>query len=768
MLEKIVRISGLAKFQNCSASGPVDLRKVTVVYAENGRGKSSIAQVIRSLSTRCSDHLEERRRLSDPGVVVELRVDGDSARYRNNRWEGPQPMSRVFDEQFAQENVYCGTDVSVGNRRALYDLIIGEHGPELVAEYNRIDADVTRLSTAIRDRAQAISTRLQSTMSVADFCAHNANTAVTLELEGKERQLSALQQVEAIKGRDGLHSIEVPAIPIDKISSALDFCKEDTDVGLEELVHVMADAFASDGENWLNAGIEVIRNDKCPFCGQDITKNKALTAYRHYFSDVYSRAKKNINECQVALSSCLSEKIVSQIDVVLQYNASAIEWWSNHLETRPTLVKPDGLDEALGEVSSSLQRVLGTKERHPYDKLDPGMDTLFRSALATFAKATTLVRDYNAAVGRINEDVRVFKESLTLADAAELTREVKRLRDLVLRCSAEGTTLADGYQALLTEKATAESKKNTAKSELSRLHSELPQAFMQLVNRYLERFGTEYRVVAPNVSYVGRQANATYCLQVEGESIDLGTSGTAAGTPRFDSALSLGDKNALALAVFCATLDTDPHLAEEILVFDDPMTSLDEQRRAATVDAISSYFERSNQVIVLSHDADFLAAIRRRCMSAQDCREICISRTASGSTIAAWDSASATQDGYFRDYNTLIDFLERGEQDPAKRIAVQRCVRQVIEGNLRQRFPDVFRFGECLGDYIASIRNATPQSSVHRLQSSLRDLTEINEYSVRAHHSEEGAPLQNPNETELRAFVTRSIEFVRGGGGPTA
>jgi wobble nucleotide-excising tRNase len=768
VLEKIVRIAGLAKFQDCSASGPVDFRKVTVVYAENGRGKSSIAQVIRSLSTRCSDYLEERRRLSDPGVIIELRVDGDNARYKNGRWEGPQPMSRVFDEQFVQENVYCGPDVSVENRRSLYELIIGEHGPELVAKYDSADADVTRLSGAIREKDAAILQRLQN-ISVADFCRHQPDANAARDLEVEEKQLSALQQLEAIRSRRQPQPIEVPTVPLDKIRSTLAYCKDDVDAGLEESVRAAAAVFVNgSGENWLQSGVQVTRNNRCPFCGQDVTKNRMLAAYRHYFSDAYSKIKKDIRECQEAVSSSLSEKVISQIRIVILSNASTAERWSDHPEIQEELVDPAQLDEVLTTACASLRQVLSAKECHPYDTPTSTMETLFQSALSKFTEATSLIQEYNASVAKVNEDIKAIKESLTLTDAEELTRKVKYLRDLTFRSLAEGTALADGYQTLLTEKATAESNKGAARSELGRYNSELPQAFMRLVNHYLERFGTEYRVVTPNVSYTGRHANATYCLQVEGESINLGTSSTAAGTPRFASALSLGDKNALALAVFCATLDTDSHLSEEMLVFDDPMTSLDEQRRAASADAIAAYFDRSNQVIVLSHDADFLAAIRRRCTSAQDCRELCIPRTATGSTIAPWDSALATKNEYFRDYQTLLDFLKSGEPDPGKRVAVQRCVRQVIEGNLRQRFPEVCRSGECLGNYIAAIRNATPQSSIHRLQNSLSNLAEINEYSTRAHHSEEGAPLQNPNETELRTFVTRSIEFVRGGGGPTA
>jgi wobble nucleotide-excising tRNase len=47
----------------------------------------------------------------------------------------------------------------------------------------------------------------------------------------------------------------------------------------------------------------------------------------------------------------------------------------------------------------------------------------------------------------------------------------------------------------------------------------------------------------------------------------------------FDSALSLGDKSALAFAFFLARLENDPKRFEQIVVFDDPLSSLDSCRR---------------------------------------------------------------------------------------------------------------------------------------------------------------------------------------------
>ena len=49
MLEKIVQIKNIGRFRDYAASGDVTFRKLTLVYAENGRGKTTLCVILRSL-----------------------------------------------------------------------------------------------------------------------------------------------------------------------------------------------------------------------------------------------------------------------------------------------------------------------------------------------------------------------------------------------------------------------------------------------------------------------------------------------------------------------------------------------------------------------------------------------------------------------------------------------------------------------------------------------------------------------------------------------
>ena len=70
--------------------------------------------------------------------------------------------------------------------------------------------------------------------------------------------------------------------------------------------------------------------------------------------------------------------------------------------------------------------------------------------------------------------------------------------------------------------------------------------------------------------------------------------------------MSEGDKNTIAFSLFLAKLATESDLSRKIVVFDDPLTSLDLNRRNATIHQLVRLYQDCNQIIVLSHNLHFL------------------------------------------------------------------------------------------------------------------------------------------------------------------
>src|SRR3546814_14006320 len=74
--------------------------------------------------------------------------------------------------------------------------------------------------------------------------------------------------------------------------------------------------------------------------------------------------------------------------------------------------------------------------------------------------------------------------------------------------------------------------------------------------------------------------------------------------------MSSGDKNTFALSFFLSQLKRDPHIANKIVVFVDPFTSLDDFRRAMTAQEIvlAGETDIAAQFILLIHYLFFLYA----------------------------------------------------------------------------------------------------------------------------------------------------------------
>jgi len=122
----------------------------------------------------------------------------------------------------------------------------------------------------------------------------------------------------------------------------------------------------------------------------------------------------------------------------------------------------------------------------------------------------------------------------------------------------------------------------------------------------------------------------------------------------------------------------------------------------------------------------------------------------------------ATRDAYLCNYFCLDEYLTAGACTDLRSVA--RCIRPLLEGNLRLRFPKSFTRDEWLGDFITKIRNSGPADSLSPLRPKLSDLEDINNYSKKYHHDQNqtGADTEPVNDTSLQAYARRALQFVSG------
>ena len=129
------------------------------------------------------------------------------------------------------------------------------------------------------------------------------------------------------------------------------------------------------------------------------------------------------------------------------------------------------------------------------------------------------------------------------------------------------------------------------------------------VNSRLRMLGADFEIARFELRDAEGAPRADYTLRLMGSEVPLVAAEST--SPNFSTTLSPGDRRLLALAFFFSSLDGDPDLPGDTVVFDDPASGLDKRRKTRVVDAVMGFVDRA-QIIVLSHDADFIRMLRDR------------------------------------------------------------------------------------------------------------------------------------------------------------
>ena len=243
----------------------------------------------------------------------------------------------------------------------------------------------------------------------------------------------------------------------------------------------------------------------------------------------------------------------------------------------------------------------------------------------------------------------------------------------------------------------------------------------------------------------------------------------------FDRVLSSGDKSALALAFFISKFK-DENFEPSIIFFDDPMSSLDEHRRKATIQEIQYLVERDFQAFVLSHDPFFLSDISKsstiskfsKCFEVQtefkdsnpldpNSNKLCNSKL-----ILRPNFNSYVLHSYYQEYYKLWDFVENGKE--SEKVEIARSLRPILEAYLRFIFPKTFTEDLWLGSMITKIREEeNSQSPLFDKYDKLKAIESINDFSKSYHHADGfDTSIQSIEFLTLKGYAKDTLIFITG------
>lgn len=760
MIKRFQLIRNLGRFENYSASGGYSFGDINLVYAENGLGKTTLSSVLRSLATGQASYIQERKRLGadhEPHVIVSL--ESGNAIFQNNSWSNTAAIE-VFDTNFVNENVFSGQSVDHDHKRNLYRFVLGVEGVHLAKAIDDLVEEIKGINQRLKDQQLAIRNEIRSNLSVDDFVVAGPIGNIDQLIAQKQAEVESLRQADKIRGATNLSQLVLPQIPTDRLVAILQKTLEDVSAEAEEMVkhHLSHNTVGAD-EVWLENGLSYAKDNDCPFCGQSLEEIDLFAAYRDYFNLAYRQLKAELSTFQSEQSGVFATEQLLSIQRTIDNNTTLINFWQTYVDTDNwPAIDFEAIQtslQLLGQVSiAHLER----KILSPLETVS--LDTSFETAKAEYLATVALVNNYNQIVANLNALIEDKKAQTLSGKFQQAEQELLQFLDKKRRHEAEDVrNLCDEYQRLKTDKTTKEAEKITAKNRLAAYTETLFATYKDTINRYLLRFGAGFQITDIKTGYRGGTPSSSFALQVNGNTVDLGKN-SADGTPTFKTTLSDGDKSTLAFAFFLARLDQDSDLGQKVVVFDDPITSLDIHRKTATQQEISRVAERASQIIILSHDLHFLHALWKNANRTQT-KTIRINSSGShSSNIDEWDINREARGEYFESYYQLTGFLEQGAASDLR--AVARCIRPVLEGYLRVRFPQEFPGNEWLGEFLRKIGQLS-YPNLTNLNLVKTELEDINQYSSKYHHAQNTRYDSEPiSHAELLSFVERTIMVIRG------
>ncbi|MBI4306482.1 MAG: hypothetical protein HY678_09220, partial [Chloroflexi bacterium] len=202
MIRRLQLLRNIGLFDSVAAGGTIDLAPLTLIYAENGRGKSTLAAIVRSLATGDPIPIAERRRLASvhpPHVVLDCDGGPPAAIFQNNAWTRTVPNMAVFDDVFVDRNVYSGLVVAAEHRQNLHELILGAQAVTLSRQQEEAIKQIEGHNSELRARAAAIPVEARGPLTVEQFCMLPTRADIDEAIQEVERRLEAARQQDPIR-----------------------------------------------------------------------------------------------------------------------------------------------------------------------------------------------------------------------------------------------------------------------------------------------------------------------------------------------------------------------------------------------------------------------------------------------------------------------------------------------------------------------------------------------------------------------------------------
>jgi wobble nucleotide-excising tRNase len=611
MIAKIKLLKTIGKFYDYAAKGVgLDWHKNTFVFAHNAYGKSTLVSVLRSLRDNDPKVVRARKTLgavAAPEAVIV--IDGANHIFNGTRWDRPFPAIQIFDAPFIHANILA-YEIGHEHKKNIHRVIIGATGKRLAEELAALKAQEKAKSQEV-DRLDSLFIQARFTLARDAFLALPATdeAAVASRIQALQQDIKSKESETVVRGLGFPRQLAAPtfdsspakALATTTLAAAHEAAEKQVLSHINRNIKDTAQA-----RPFIRLGIDLLRVD-CPFCGQDL-KNAAelLKAYREFFDETFRAYQQSVAQQVAALAKWNLDNDLTTLASAHNANLATCRQWGPYLGAAglpDVAAAVENFRPGLAVLKSKVQTELETKQKDP----NTGADLSPFDGLGTeLGRLKTMVEACNAAVSAFVTKANAYLVNLPKSGVASIQAALAREQQVKLRFSPEWKKWATDYPATKRDAAALSLAKAAKQKELEDYGKTIFDTYQKRINELLVKLSADFAITGLT-GKTDERANESYSdfgFLILKQTVPLTTRQDDA--PCFKNTLSEGDKSTLAFAFFVAALEKTPELDKQIVVFDDPLSSLDETRRLGTVHLLADLSPRLNQLCVFTHKKDFL------------------------------------------------------------------------------------------------------------------------------------------------------------------
>lgn len=600
MISRFTIIKGIGRFQDCQNLGGRHFSKNTIIFGQNTGGKSTLTDILWSFKTGDTAFIVGRKTFSFTGSQqVELfDQDNNAFRFPSVDWNSGFDNIEILDTQYINENIFEGNEISFNHQKNLHRIIIGSKGKKLAEKIKALQNELDELTITKTAKTNEFNRIFKREISVNDF----RNLPKYDDVDEKIKQIQTT--IETVNNQSKIKAV------FDSIDTLIDnIVNQNIKSVLSESIQVKAELVSAHilktwknpnhSKDFLQTGLTLTKEEQehCVFCGQQL-KDEAkdlLQTYSQLFSNEYRKLQADISA-----------------------TISKFEEWNPQNILESVLDKLGSINLSINTNEINKSELKGIKEATNSEFSNKLKDIGYNVNFENYDKLIQVLQQVKIQVDELKKK-NIFSDEVNIEN---LKNKIKEFEFSKTRHTQEWDDFLKEYDNIDTIQEGKRVRREALREELNVYSEQLFSIHFDTINKTLEQLNADFTICdfQPMKRLTGQSERifALNFFKIHRVSIDE----TATDKPNFKNTLSESDKRVLAFAFFYSLMIHDEKLEEKVIVFDDPFSSFDSDRRTKITELLANPHlitpdgelieKKMNQLIILTHEKEFFAWVFRK------------------------------------------------------------------------------------------------------------------------------------------------------------